>query len=132
MAGFNMPGLPGLNDGYVVMPLKEYNELLQCIDIAKRNMHEAHSLSAAATLKAKQELESTLDNLCIVETQCWGSDGKILVHFNDRAMFDLAMRKLVKSFSEEELAKYTLKEPAEFIVGDMSLGRRKPDEPEAP
>lgn len=128
MAGFNIPGLPGLNDGYVVMPLKEYNELLQCIEFAKRDALEGHSLGAAATLKAKQELESTLDNLCIVETQCWGRDGKILVHFNDRAMYDLAMRKLVKAFSEEELAQYKLKEPAEFIVGDMSLGRRKPDD----
>lgn len=128
MSNINVP--LGMLDGYVVMPLKEYNELLQQIEMERREAHKAHSLAAEATLKAKQELESTLDNLCIIETLGWASNGKINVHFNDRAMFDLAMRKLVKAFSEEELAKYTLKELAEFIVGDMSLGRRKPDEAE--
>lgn len=117
--------------GYVVIPRGEYDELVAQVERAKHSAHEAHGLAAAAALKAKQELESTLDNLCIVETQCWGRDGKILVHFNDRAMFDLAMRKLVKAFSDEELAQYTLKEPAEFIIGGMSLGRRKPDNAEA-
>lgn len=108
------------------MPIKEYNELLEQIDIAGREVIKAHSMSADATLKVRQELESTLSNLCMVERQCWG-DHKITVRFNERAMFDLAMRKLVKTFSEEELAPYDFVSSDDFCIGDLTLGHRKPD-----
>lgn len=114
----------GMHAGYVVMPLSEYNELMSQIEVSNREVLKAHSLAAEATLKAKQELADTLSNLCMVERQCWG-DKKIVVHFNERAMFDLAMQKLVSTYDEADLAPYSFILSEEFILGDVTLGRRK-------
>ena len=125
MSSINVP--LGTLDGYVVMPLKEYDGLQQQMELDRLEAHKAHSLAAEATLKAKQDLESTLDNLCMIERECFGRY-HIVVHFNEKAMLDLAMRKLVKTFSEEELAEYDVFTIDDFIIGDVTLCRRKPVE----
>lgn len=116
--------------GYVVIPRGEYDELQAQVEQAKRSAHEAHGLAAAATLKAKQDLADTLNNLCTVERECFGNHN-IVAHFNEKAMYDLAMQKLVKTFSEEDLARYDVFTLDDFIIGDLTLCRRKHDAPEA-
>lgn len=119
---------PGIYPGYVVMPLKDYDELIGQIDRLRSDAYVAEHQAELQVKDAKQMLADTMNNLCIIERECFGNR-HIVVHFNEKAMFDLAMQKLVKTFSEEELAEYDVFTLDDFIIGDVTLCRRKPVPP---
>lgn len=115
-----------VGQGYVVMPLAEYNRLM-----AERaeylNMgREAERQASRRIEETRSNYEALLSNLLTVRKQTYG-DRSIDIVFNQFAVHQLAVEAIQRSVSPDELKYYELVQAEDLLLFDPVIARRISD-----
>ena len=119
--------MKAVKKGYVVLDIDEYNRLRDEIAAANMRAYEAEQLANRRIAESAASYEELLRNVLSVHKRTHGKDRPIEIVFNAYVVHQLAIEALQRTFSDEELAAYDVKQADDLLLFDHAIAIRKPD-----